>query len=1683
MPPDSPQPPIGAATQVPSPEATGGAGGAFENRVGAIALARLLRGDRLPGLGIPPERVRLQQRVSGAVLDDIVAAGTEPGGAERTIEYQIKRQLSPAPGSEDFAEIVQHVLTAIDADGTGPEQGALASGRQRFGVAARPSGALADLHRVTQIARAHDTPAGFLAVVQTATNTGVRQRHTQLRNTVKALRTPPDDGTPAPPPGDADLDDATWRAARALHVWQVDAEPDGRDVLEAQDRLQDLLPAGDPAAFFRVLLDLVQTWAPQAGSVDTAVLTARLERDGLALDAAPARRVAFAAVRTATEGLLDPGAARLGHRLALPRDPLRAQVRNALDEHPAVLLGGRAGVGKSVLARLVGQDLTAAGDVVVPIDLAGRTGGLAGVEADLRVRLADAFAGAPIGARRLLLLDGAEQALTDSAALLTALLRALPPPAGSAPPWQVLLTARDEAAPQVAERAADVLGSAPHRVAVGELLDAEVAQVVAEFPALAPIDRHPRARALLLRRPYLVDLLVRAVDRAGLPDGMVGEEDLLDMVVARLVRRDEGALPGRGLPDARSDAFLALADAAIANALPARLDLYDAEARAGLRSDDVIALVGHSWRFSHDILLDYASASRLLEPDGEQLLAQAPSPRRLLRAARLREQRRLAAAEDGIAQAWRAALAEADALAERDGPRWLDVPWEALLHLGASREPLQALAPDFLRDDGAGLLRLIDVAERLGRSQPGDTAEPVRLDAALSGPTVHLLARLAGDVPERLRPRALRLVHAHLEAAVAAGAEPDDGLEEAALLPQAVLGWTEGIGYGDPPRHATGILAMLGRHLGEPHEQWLAERARRRPSDIADAVESRWASAALARTRPDLLLRLAGLYYLGVGLALDGRTDDEGRRPRPRGQYWSPFDTDDDGFDDLDGVREHDYRQSQHLSMFPLGNNQSNPALGPFAALLASDPDRGLRLIGAVVDAATAGRAKAETGHATGDGVHSLALGPGLAHTGTDSAWMWHRRTSTGPGPALSALMALRAWTAEQVRNGTPPAAARDRVLGAGTSVAFASVAVSVLIDAIDQVTDELDMFLVHPLVWHLEVSRKVHESGGTALAVPESTRLHWTMSEVAMHLVLSGDNEQRERLAKLAAELRANAAELPGPDGALLAQRWASELDVSHYRAQRHDDGVAVSVEYPDGVTAALAASGGDQAARALSGAGIMRQAAALRDGQDDIAGALGVWRAAVAHLSGGSDGMYAPLDVASAAAGALVMAAAAGVAVDDAELADAVKVLREGAAVVADWAPPPRDALPQNNDDKPAARQHVHDMVWDDGHDRSLATVLPLLLREPQVAARAAVTARDVAAAIEQVAASPYDETRRRLVAALRPLWALPCDDPAAPHDAVLAATRRMLSTAGYGELSQAGHGYAPATLPEPLEDVLAAAEGPAVEVGSAAFAVDLLTAGEQLECGHGATAAALLDAVVDYDSRVWPATYARRHYSRTSAWRQAVDSALAGRVLRGDRDALLRRLDAFGPVGEQLAGLLTALASQAVDQQTAEQLHDAWPLVMDRLMPDHRDLTAPGISREEPNHRDVDDLDDALLLVPPEDGGHWPLRTTAELGMRWIGAFRSRADRADRAIMFAGRLFGLGTDLGIRIALSVLGDDVETLRRHSRYAVAFLRVALRDPPPGDAPRRARLLLDQLAVAGDEQALQLQQELELDA
>lgn len=358
------------------------------------------------------------------------------------------------------------------------------------------------------------------------------------------------------------------------------------------------------------------------------------------------------------------------------------------------------------------------------------------------------------------------------------------------------------------------------------------------------------------------------------------------------------------------------------------------------------------------------------------------------------------------------------------------------------------------------------------------------------------------------------------------------------------------------------------------------------------------------------------------------------------------------------------------------------------------------------------------------------------------------------------------------------------------------------------------------------------------------------------------------------------------------------------------------------------------------------------------------------------------------------------------------------------------------------------------------------------------ARVSLDNVSDALASLAATPYDEARARLLQSLLPAWDGSCGPDEELHRTALRVALRMIATEGLAR-RKSRYGYAPVLMAEPFEQTIATSADIAFDVAGASFGV-ALAAAAQCNCEHGQAARALVDVLIDYDHRVWPNEYARHHYHRTDMWRHAIDSAIADRVMSGDDDALDRHLNAFAPIGEELRGFLEGLIARAVDDVTVARLHDVWPRVLDRLLPDVRNLEPRDGDRDrQPYHRHVEELDCALLLVPPDDSS-WPIEETFRLGARWLAAYQGTPHVADRAIVFVGRTLGLANHLAIHFILTVLGDNIEWIRRSSQYVMAWLQAVLSNAPPGEPTARARRLLDRLAAAGDERALAVQQQLE---
>jgi len=1653
---------------------SGGAGTIYEYRVAAVVLAALLRGDRVIGLEVPLTGVRLQQRIAGSYLDDVIAVADHPGAARLQVDIQVKRTADPVRGDREWKSVVGQCLATLAEDPDG-----VRNRHHLLALAARaPAGHLEELAELSRWARQHDNPASFTTVITApsgAPNAAVRNRWGHLRMAITDVLA---EESTAPTPTDAEVREAAFWIAHALHVWVVEAEAGERDHLETLNRLGDLTPPDQPEAAENVFLrlaDIAEARGPRAGGITVAALRAELERRLVLLPADRRHEADLAELDRWTAGFLGATRDTMAGMLHLPRTDLLGRISDAIGKHEQVLVTGRAGTGKSVLARLAARDKHA-GATVVAFSLTERSWRtLADVEAELHVRLETAMAAAATTGTRLLLIDGAEQVLTDGGALLRSLLGVVPR-APDASPWRLLITARDEAADAVAGVMAQCQPTTvAHQMTIGDLTDDEVGEVTAAFPQLRPLDRHERPRRLLLRRPYLVDLLVRGSTGTGLPEGMLGEEDVISLVYERLIRRDEGALPGKGAPDARSDVYLEMADAVISGNSSARLTGRDALARAGLVSDNILDRDGASVRFSHDVLADYAVATLLLEAGGIALISTPAQPRRLLRGIRLWMQCKLADAATipavSLPRTWAEVSGIASTLAAADGPRWLDVPFEALLNIGPVTEALRQLTAPLSVADGAGIARLIDVTQR--HAPHRDSSGP-DTDATLFAPVVNLLAGLGDVLPVRLHPSAARLVCSHLRSLPS----PPDGTASelvpcAAGLPAAVIAWAENCRLDREERDAVEAIVILAAYLDEAGEEFLVRYARRDAEHIGEALEESLACSALARFRPHLLFRLSMWYFLGRDPDASGGSG----APRPR---WARK-----GYDRLDreGVRPHALQRGR---IRPAIDEMAHPDRGPFSALLRTDTEYGLRLVGAVVDAATEARTRAEAGWGQAEAVLGLRLAhwpETHAYRGTPSSWGWYRRLGVGDFPAMSALMALGRWAGGRRRDGVTLREVVDDILRAGTSLAIVAVAVAVLVHDINQVTDELDPFLASPLIWDMEITRALGELGGPAIRGQDWQRADWTISHAARALVLTSGSERQHALRRVGGELAGRWAELAGaetsplaglvPDltegdpreiARLQARRWATELDIDHYRTKQ--DGrqrTTMIIDYPGDVVAGLAEAGGRSAHTAVDITGLMYRAVLCRDGKN------------------GHD----PVQLHSELTRAREELAAAGPQAGWRHEAEAVAAVAatlilgpsRGADIPGDcltWAARELLGIAQQQADTPLPRYGTPNQSWYQAADRSAATALPVLLADPALPLRAGTDIAAVSAAVIALGGSFYTEVRERLSAGLRPILE-PCEDadPAARHAAV-NALREMIATSGLG-LGDGGSRQH-IRLPEPFTDAIASDEF-RLDTELAAPAIPGLAAASGSQ-RHPA-AAELLEAVIAYDLARWPAEYARRNYADTDDWRRELDQVTAGHALDGNPALLHRYLAAFSPVAEDLRGILTAMADLAVTPERITALHRIWPALQDVLLPPHRQLQAFN-GRKAQDH-DVELLDEALLPLPPETTS-WPTEQTSALIWRWVGAYRARPRLAARLITVLERLRRLFSPQATQAVLAVLGTDIPAIKHHPGRTVSWLRFVLAEHPEvaGTHKAAAQNILDGLARAGHETALKLQHEME---
>ncbi|WP_156359684.1 hypothetical protein [Sphingomonas sp. Leaf28] len=978
-------------------------------------LAMLIGADARGAAGARIDRVGLQRAAAGFPLDDVIVHGRNAAGADVTLEIQVKRTVTFAPGDSVFADVVRQIASAIG-------KGALDDPEHRFGVAiarrsAKIDGAYQD---VLTWARQLSAAEFFRRLA----NAG--EGNDDARRFVATFRERLAHG------GNAVDDELLWSVLRRFLILPFDfgtaASADETLGVERATRgLETTSPGGAATLWKAIGTEALDKAAAGGGEIDRDTLVAKIAGSGqYRLAGRRDFRAAGAALAEMTRhALVDIDRDIAG--VVLSRQPIVEAVHVALDQGRYVEIRGGAGVGKSAVLRhfaeqaepespvilltpnrTIGPGWTALRDALqVPgtareflADLAIRGGGL------LLIDNLDFFSGS---SERATVVDLIREAVAVSS-------------------FRVIVTARREFGVEepswIPADAVLRLGAAPP-VHVGDLGDQDIEALREGAPALGTLlsDSHP-AKAIV-RNPY------RLARLAALPDQGRRFRSEVDMA-EDWWRTGDGPIAGRR---ERRRVLATLADAALDGSGSIDASGHDAGAIDALIQREAVIETGtDQLSFRHDVLREWAGAARLQEREAlEALPVDKPLPSFFARMVDLAARFALEQSSNsepwdnmlgflstGTAHAsWRRpailALVRSEIsahLLERTRARLFDDNGRLLREtirttlavetqdgrqlLGRLGIDISALDSPFFMPSNASWRHLVVFALRHADTLPALALDDVlalfeRFSIALLGQPDYTRA-IVGQVYAWLS-----IVEAERGASLRSDQKPKL---------TAGFTWSQLYEFESDLRRIFVSFANSDPELAKAYLRGVAERPH--PEEIIKSLLKNRGQLAMAAPKELVDLTLLGL----------NSSEARGRR---RGRH------------DRDDTAS--YIDSSFLPV--------SPAQGPFLELLLTSPEEGLRLIHALVDHVILQRSG---GKDPGFNGYRLVFEDGERFFPWIESYALPRPYSD-PYSVACAMMALEAWGHRRIEAGEEVAAVLNDVLGSpGSPAAYLQVAVDLIL-------------------------------------------------------------------------------------------------------------------------------------------------------------------------------------------------------------------------------------------------------------------------------------------------------------------------------------------------------------------------------------------------------------------------------------------------------------------------------------------------------------------------------------------------------------------------------------------------------------------------------------------------------------
>ena len=581
--------------QVASPTSTGGDGTFFEQHVNAYWLTLLLV------QAIPPiltdcvvKEVHFQVEHLHWNTDDFLLVGETGSGSRRNLLGQVKKHFVVSSSNEDC----QNTIKDFWKDFRNAE--VFSSDTDRFSIVTlRGTNVLLE-HFVGLLdcARASRNADDFVHRLHTPgfVHASVKRHYGQIQSILNKLE------------GCDVSASEIWPFLKVIHLISLDlntstaqSEALAKTLLAHATSQSD--PVGTAGATWNALLAEVGQGMPRARSYTRSSLPTEVLGRHSPLSGEDHR--CLTALKDHSSIILDGIRTHIGKDTHLPRAALVQGLSEQLQSHRVVVVTGKAGSGKSAIAK---DTLSSLADDnflfcfrAEEFALAHLNGTLlgAGVSCGSNT-LTSILAGQD---KKILLVESVERLLEASTRdAFSDLLRLVAQDAT----WRLLLTCRDYSVDLVCEAFLNAAGVGHTRISVGPLDDTELADIESIHPEVSRLLASAQLRSLL-RNPYVLGLAVRIQwsDSELLPSD---ELEFRACCWRTLVRKNHHT--ASGMPQRREKAFVEIARRrAKALAMYVECGDIDHEAVRSLGNDSLIIYSAQKNTMlapAHDVLEDWA---------------------------------------------------------------------------------------------------------------------------------------------------------------------------------------------------------------------------------------------------------------------------------------------------------------------------------------------------------------------------------------------------------------------------------------------------------------------------------------------------------------------------------------------------------------------------------------------------------------------------------------------------------------------------------------------------------------------------------------------------------------------------------------------------------------------------------------------------------------------------------------------------------------------------------------------------------------------------------------------------------------------------------------------------------------------------------------------------------------------